>query len=179
VGTAHLLGVSLGSLVAQAVASRYPSIVRSVSIVGGYSIHKDNRDILRQQKKEIVRSLLYIIFSMSKFKSYVVKAAVHSEDGKAAFWEGIRHFSRKSFGAMGGMGKLFSPAEEPVAYPLLIVCGEYDLELIRTAGQRLQSLEPKSQYAEISCAGHCANLDNPAAFNQVFGHFIRSIPVIS
>ncbi|UQZ34084.1 alpha/beta hydrolase [Paenibacillus sp. PK3_47] len=175
VAKAHLLGVSLGSLVAQAAACQYPSIVRSVCIVGGYSIHKDNKDILRKQRKEMLRSLIYIIFSMEKFKSYVVETAVHSENGKEAFREGIRHFTRQSFKAMGGMGKLFRPAVEPAEYPLLIVCGAYDLELIRTAGQRLQRLEPKSQYAEISGAGHCANIDNPAAFNQVYLEFIRSL----
>lgn len=172
---AHLLGVSLGSLVAQAVAMQYPSIVQSVSIVGGYSIHKDNEDILKKQRKEMLRSLMYIVFSMKKFKSYVVEAAVHSQNGKDAFWEGIRHFNRQSFGAMRGMGKLFSPARESVEYPLLIVCGEYDLELIRTAGQRLKTLEPKAQYAEISRAGHCANIDQPAVFNEVYEQFIRSV----
>lgn len=75
---------------------------------------------------------------------------------------------------MQGMEKLFCINDEPVEYPLLILCGEYDLDLVKKAGIRLEELEPKSEYVEISHAGHCANIDNAADFNKVLEKFIQS-----
>lgn len=169
---AHLVGVSIGSLIAQGVANKYPSISKSVTIVGGYSIHKENKDILKAQRKEMFKWLFYIIFSMKKLRNFLVKVSVSSEYGKKVLKAGADRFTRKSFMGMRGMEHIFIDKPEPVPYPLLIVSGEYDLDLVKVVGIKLERLEPTSKYIEISEAGHCANIDNPKAFNEALKAFI-------
>ena len=65
----HIVGVSVGSLVAQSVAYQYPNLINSVTMVGGYSIHKDNSEIQKSQRKQIVKWMFLIIFSMKNLEN--------------------------------------------------------------------------------------------------------------
>jgi pimeloyl-ACP methyl ester carboxylesterase len=169
---AHLVGVSLGSLVAQATAYAHPERAASVTIVGGYSIHKDNAHIKKAQRKEMMRWVLYMLTSMDKFKAHVVSVSIKSDEGKALFTQAISSFTRKSFMYMGGMERFFVDADSPVPYPLLIMCGEHDTPLALDAAQRLNALEPGSELIIVKDAGHCANVDNPSVFNEALEAFL-------
>lgn len=173
--TCHLLGVSMGSLVAQAFAERYPDQVKSVIMVGGYSIHKANERILKAQKSEGLKWIFYILFSMKKFRSYVTSVSCHTNKGRAVFARGTEFFSRRSFTAMDGMKTFFTNKDTPMAYPLLIIVGEYDLKLIQEAALELNELEKHSQLVLLSGAGHCANVDVPIEFNNVVQRFLSVI----
>jgi 3-oxoadipate enol-lactonase len=171
----HLLGVSLGSLIAQAFADRYPEQTRSVIIVGGYSIHKANKRIKKEQQAEALKWIGYILFSMTKFKQYVLRVSCLTEQGRSLFEQGIRHFKRRSFEAMSGMGSFFTDRWKPMPYPILLIVGEHDRELIHEALGLLHQLEPRSQLVTIPGAGHCANADAPEAFNQVMADYLSTI----
>jgi len=175
IGKAHLAGVSLGSLIVQAFADKYPERVRTVTIVGGYSIHKDNKEILKAQAGEMGKWLAYFLFSMKRFRKMVTKESVETERGRAVFLAGAQNFTRRSFSVMGGMNGIFAEKAEPMGYPMLIVCGAHDLKLIRTAGRRLHELEDNSTFVEVEDAGHCANIDNPNAFNKAYSAFISKM----
>lgn len=174
---AHLVGVSLGSLVVQAVAHAHPDRAASVTIVGGYSIHKDNKHILRTQRKAILRWGFYMLTSMKKFKAHVVNTTMYSEEGRTISTQAITSFTRRSFMYMGGMDRFFVDNDAPVSYPLLIICGEHDTPLALDAAQRLNVLEPGSKLAVIKDAGHCANIDNPISFNAVLDTFLTEAGV--
>ncbi|MBD0381311.1 alpha/beta fold hydrolase [Paenibacillus sedimenti] len=169
----HLLGVSLGSLVAQAFADRYPDRVKSVTIVGGYSIHKANERILKAQRTEGLKWILYILFSMKKFRRYVTSVSCHTDVARDMFTRGIQRFSRRSFSAMAGMNTFFTTKDTPMTYPLLIIFGEHDLKLVHEAAMELHQLEKHSQLVLLPGAGHCANADMPNEFNVVVENFYR------
>jgi len=157
----HLIGVSLGSLVAQSFADRYPHQAESVTIVGGYSIHKANEHILKAQRKEGLKWILYILFSMKKFRNYVTSVSCHTSQGRELFNRGIQHFTRRSFPAMSGMNALFTKKDTHVPYPLLIITGEHDIKLAQDAAVEMHALEKHSHIVHLSGAGHCANVDTP------------------
>ncbi|MFD0673563.1 alpha/beta fold hydrolase [Cohnella sp. GCM10027633] len=175
IDSAHLIGVSLGSLVAQAFADKYPESTRSVAAVGGYSIHRPIARVIKAQRKEAFKWLLYVVFSMRKFRSYVLKVSCFTEQGRALFERGIARFARKSFASMAGMNKLFRRSNAPVPYPLLIVVGEHDMPLARAAAADWHTAEPDAEYALIAGAGHCANADAPEAFNAIVYRFVSSV----
>ena len=58
-------------------------------------------------------------------------------------------------------------------YPLLILSGEKDIELIQRLSKRWYNSEPTSKYHIIRDAGHCANMDNPDEFNSTLMTFIK------
>ncbi|XID95640.1 alpha/beta fold hydrolase [Paenibacillaceae bacterium WGS1546] len=167
-----VLGISLGSLVAQAFADRYPNRVRSVAIVGGYSIHKANERLLKAQRKEGLKWLFTVLLSMNRFKRYILSVSCHSDRGRSLFERGLHRFRRQSFSAMGGMSSIFRATNDPMPYPLLIVVGEHDLRLIREAAEALHRLEPHSAFMTVPDAGHCANADRPDEFNAIYRRFL-------
>jgi len=171
----HLLGVSMGSLAAQAFAHRYPDRVKSVVAVGGYSIHKANEGVLTAQRKEGLKWMLYILFSMKKFRSYVTTVSCHTASARDLFDRGIRRFGRKSFSAMAGMNAFFTKSDDPAPYPLLLIVGEYDLKLAHDAAREWHGLETNSQLVLLPEAGHCANADTPDEFNRVLESFLSAV----
>lgn len=171
----HLMGVSMGSLVAQAFADRYPDKVKSVIIVGGYSIHKANGDILKGQRREGLKWLLYMLQPMRKFREYVTDVSCYTAECRALFAQGSQHFNRRSFRAMAGMNTFFVNKDTPVPYPLLIVVGEHDLPLILSASQELHQLEMHSKLVLLQGAGHCANADTPYEFNKAVELFLSEL----
>ncbi|MGB8954350.1 MAG: alpha/beta hydrolase [Tumebacillaceae bacterium] len=170
----HLLGVSMGSIVAQAFADRYPDRVQSVTIVGGYSIHKANERVLKAQQKEGLRWLWYILFSMNKFREHVISSSCYSDRCREVFRRGIQTFNRRSFSAMAGMNSFFRPKESPVPYPLLIITGKHDLNTIQEAALTWHQVEAHSQFVSLPDAGHCANLDAPVEFNKILQDFLAT-----
>ncbi len=171
----HVIGVSLGGLIAQAFADRYPERVRSVTVVGGYSIHRPSDKIKKAQRREGIKWLWYIVLSMRKFRNYVLNVSCYTDQCRSLFERGILRFERKSFAAMSGIDRLFRRQDSAVAYPLFIMVGEHDLPLAREAAEEWHAVEPNSRLAMLPGAGHCANADTPEAFNERVLTFLLSV----
>jgi pimeloyl-ACP methyl ester carboxylesterase len=169
----HLVGVSLGSLVVQAITHATPDKVLTQTIVGGYSIHKHNENILKSQSKEMLKWLGLILFSMKRFRNHVINSSVSTEFGKQIFREGTEKFKRSSFKSMNGMNKFFTPKEVPFNHPTLLMVGEYDLELAKDVALVLSG-EVNTTYKLIKNAGHCANIDNHIDFNKELLLFLEN-----
>jgi 3-oxoadipate enol-lactonase len=172
---AHLVGVSLGSLMAQAVAHKYPHLVRSVTVTGGYSIFGDNSAISKAQNREIVKAFFLMLFNMDGFRRYVVKNTNVVEAEREVFYRAMQKFTRRSLPVMSGMSKILDKTPHTLPQPLLIVTGEHDLPIILTNAQDWQKREPNVRLQVIPQAGHCANMDNPQAFNRIVADFLASV----
>jgi 3-oxoadipate enol-lactonase len=172
---AHLLGVSLGALVVQAFGHLYGEHTASVTVVGGYSIHKNNKSLQKAQNREIGSWILKLLFNMDGFRKYIAKQSTYSEDACQRMYTYAQAYSRKSLMYMQGMGKLFVDKNEPVSYPLLIVYGEHDMQIALEHGKDWVTIEPNANLEIISGAGHCANMEKPDEFNRVYELFLQSI----
>lgn len=171
---AHLVGVSLGSLMAQAVAHKYPHLVKSVTVTGGYSIFGDNSAISKAQNREIFKAFFLMLFNMDGFRRYVVRNTNVVEAEREVFYRAMQNFTLRSLPLMSGMGKILDKTPRTLPQPLLIVTGEHDLPIILSNAQDWQKLEPNARLAVIPAAGHCANMDNPEVFNKVLKDFLVS-----
>jgi pimeloyl-ACP methyl ester carboxylesterase len=60
-----------------------------------------------------------------------------------------------------------------LAMPVLVVNGEFDTRRRLLAGDHLCRVLPRAERALVPGAGHLANLDNPAAYNEVIRSFLR------
>ena len=170
---AHLIGVSLGSLMAQYIAHKYPERVKSVTVTGGYSIFGDNSTISKAQNREIVKAFFLMMFWMEGFRRYVVKNTNIVPAEQEIFYQAMKKFTRKSLPAMGGMQKILDKSPRSIIQPLLIIVGEHDQPVILENARIWQKREPNATLRIIPEAGHCANMDNPAEFNRELSTFIE------
>jgi len=171
---AHIVGVSMGSLIAQYYGLIRPEKVLSMCILGGYNINADNSEIAKAQRSEQMKWIFKALFSMNSFRKYVAKVSLSNAEEQIRFYEMASNFTRKSFLAMSGLDKVIKKREGIIlSYPILIMSGDKDIELAQKSSIAWHKSEPKSKYYLIENAGHCANMDNSDRFNKLLMDFIK------
>ncbi|HEY9124831.1 MAG TPA: alpha/beta hydrolase [Bacteroidales bacterium] len=171
---AHIVGVSAGSLLAQYFALQYPQKVLSLTVLGGFNINEKNREISKSQHIEKVELAFKALFSMNSFRKEVSRTNVTSLEEQKKYYEMSSLFTRKSFKAMSGMGKILKNREDVKhEYPLMIMVGEKDINLAHNINNQWHEEDPDAKYCIIEGAGHCANMDNPDEFNKTLLKFLK------
>lgn len=171
--TTNLLGVSVGSLIAQHFALKYPEKVNSLTALGGYDINKENEEIAKSQKFLNIGLVIRALFSMRAFRKKTAMITCKSKRGQALFYQSTRHYTRSSFATMQGLQNVIKNREtHEASYPILIMTGEFDIDLAKRMAESWHSELENSEYFMIEDAGHCANLDKPADFNRKVKDFL-------
>jgi pimeloyl-ACP methyl ester carboxylesterase len=170
----HIVGVSVGSLLAQDFALKHPERILSLTALGGYNINKEQKEVAKSQGKEMFKWLFKMIFSMDAFRRYTGNVSAINDLEQVRFYESAKHFTRKSFTVMSGLDKLIANRTVQRDYPLLILSGEKDNELALKMAKQWHEEEQTSKMFIIENAGHCANMDNAEVFNNVVMNFITT-----
>jgi pimeloyl-ACP methyl ester carboxylesterase len=169
----NLVGVSMGSLVAQYFALQYPDKVKSLTALGGYDINKENKEVEKAQRASNMGLIFRAVFSMKSFRRKTAEITCITEIGRALFYEASGLYERKSFLVMQGLQNVIKERKSiKPKYPTLVLTGEFDIELAKKMAGEWHSDLDNSEYYMIKNAGHCANMDNPAEFNRVVDEFI-------
>lgn len=177
---AHLVGVSLGALIAQDVALTSPALIRSLTVIGGYPIGGAGKDVQRAQMRELLTMFFLMIFAMPRLRRYVATAATHSAAAREQFYRSAQSFTRRSFRVLRGMDRVMRPAYQPLQAPLLILVGEHERKALNLAARdwhtrRLYEEDVRTRFWLIDNAGHCANMDNPAECNAWLLDWLREV----
>ena len=173
---AHIAGVSLGSLLAQDFALKHPEKTLSLTVLGGYDINKEQKEIAKAQRREMFRWVFKMIFSMDAFRRYVASISVINKTEQARFYESAKLFTRKSFVALSGLDKIIgSRPDIKRTFPILLLVGEKDLQLAINTTKQWHKEDPSAQMYIIENAGHCANMDNAKRFNDIMMAFLKNI----
>lgn len=170
----HIVGVSMGSLIAQYFALQYPEKILSLTALGGYNINKENKEVAKAQNSSNFGLVLRAIFSMNSFRKKTAEITCHSENGQALFYKTASFYERKSFMVMQGLQNVIKDRENVISeYPTLILTGEFDIDLAKKMAKEWHSEIDNSEYYMIENAGHCANIDKPQEFNEIVEEFIQ------
>jgi len=171
---AHLVGVSMGSLIAQYFALNCPVRTKSLTALGGYDINKENKEVEKAQRSSNLSLIFRAVFSMKSFKKKTAEITCKTEKGQALFYETASHYERKSFMVMQGLQNVIKNRETVKSqYPTLILTGEFDIELAKKMAKEWHFEIDNSKYLMIENAGHCANIDKPLEFNKIVLEFIE------
>lgn len=168
---AHMVGVSLGSLVAQYFAVENPQKILTLTSLGGYNINKINPEAAEAQGGGL-GMMLRALFSMSSFRAKAAMMTAYTMEGQALFHKSASLFTRKSFMVMRGFENIIKDREFAPTYPTLILVGDHDIEFAKQLSQTWHADFPSNKYQLIDGAGHCANMDLPDVFNDVVGEFL-------
>jgi 3-oxoadipate enol-lactonase len=170
---AHIVGVSMGSLIAQYFAINHPEKTKSLTALGGYDINKENKEVVKAQRSSNLSLIFRAVFSMKAFRKKIAKITCKTERGQALFYETASHYERKSFMVMQGLQNVIKDRKSiKPQYPTLILTGEFDIELATKMAKEWHSEFDNSKYFMIENAGHCANIDKPLEFNKILIEFI-------
>ena len=169
----NLVGVSIGSLIAQYFALKYPEKVHSLTALGGYNINKTNDEIAKSQRLSNIGLVVRALFSMKAFRKKSAEISCASAHGRALFYNSSKFYTRSSFSKMQGLSKVIADRNvTEVSYPTFILTAEHDIDLAKRMAESWHKESTNSEYLMIDGAGHCANVDQPEAFNRALRDFL-------
>lgn len=172
IGSVHVVGVSLGAVLAQDFANRYPRAVRSLACFGGYDINNFDKELQRENGSAQMGMMLKAVFSVKWFAESNKKISAYTPQAQQKFFEMNLRFPKKSFQYLASLDSMINVRQTgPRDYPLLIGCGQHDIPAERSAVEQWKKREPQCRVAVFEGAGHCVNMDVPQQFNQTLEEF--------
>lgn len=172
VGKAHIVGISLGAVLAQDFADRHPEAVESLACFGGYDIHNFDPGLQKQNGMAQMGMMLKAMVSIRWFAKANRKISAYTQRAQQEFYEMNLRFPKSSFRYFATLHTLINAREKPPRnYPLLIGCGEHDIPAEITAVKMWKEREPEFAMVIFPGAGHCVNMDVPRQFHQTLEEF--------
>ena len=171
----HIVGVSLGAVLAQDFANRYPDSVSSLACFGGYNINAFDMNMQRKNSSKQMLMLLKAMFSVKWFAMSNKKVSAYTPQAQETFFSMNIQFPKKSFMFLAGLNKLIN--KYPLTkrnYPLLIGCGDRDVPMALEVLKAWKLMEPDCKSIVFENAGHCVNMDIPQKFNNTLEAFWES-----
>lgn len=168
----HIVGVSLGAVLAQDFANQYPEAVQSLACFGGYDINNFDMKMQKENSAAQMLMMLKAIFSVKWFAKSNKKISAYTPQAQKDFYEMNIQFPKKSFMYLASLGSMVNVRQSiPRKYPLLIGCGEHDIPMERSAVAMWKEKEPECKVVIFQDAGHCVNMDVPQQFNKTLEEF--------
>ncbi len=168
----HVVGVSLGAVLAQDLAGRFPEAVQSLACFGGYDINRFDVKMQRENGAAQMLMMLRAVFSVKWFARSNKKISAYTERAQEEFYEMNLGFPKKSFMYLATLNTMINARQpSPHDYPLLIGCGQHDIPQELSAVEAWKKNEPECKTVIFPGAGHCVNMDVPQEFNKILEEF--------
>ena len=171
----HIVGVSLGAVLAQDFANHYLNSVSSLACFGGYDINNFDMKMQKQNGGKQMLMMLRALFSVKWFAKANKKICAYTLQAQDEFFAMNIQFPKKSFMFLAMLNSMVNKHKtEKRNYPLLIGCGEFDIPMELEAIKAWKSSEPNCKVIMFENAGHCVNMDVPQKFNETMEEFWKS-----
>lgn len=168
----HIVGVSLGAILAQDFANRFPGAVQSLACFGGYDINNFDKTLQKKNGAAQMLMMLKAVFSIKWFAKSNKKISAYTLRAQQEFYDMNIKFRKRSFMYLASLNGMVNVHQTPQRnYPVLIGCGEYDDPMAIKAVRQWKEHEPDCQTIIFENAGHCVNLDVPETFNMALEKF--------
>lgn len=168
----HIVGVSLGAVLAQDFANHYPNSVHSLACFGGYDINHFDRNLQKNNGMKQMRMMLKAFFSIKWFAKDNKKISAYTIQAQEEFFAMNIQFSKKSFRYLATLNRMVNKYEgKKRNYPLMIGCGQHDIPMESAAIKQWKVNEPTCRVVIFEHAGHCVNMDVPQEFNKIMEEF--------
>ncbi|WP_313893039.1 alpha/beta hydrolase [Psychrobacillus sp.] len=173
----HIIGMSLGTIVAQTIADHYPERVKSL-ILGGAIIRFDIRAKIllwagRAAKLFVPYMLLYKLFA------YIIMPRKEHEESRLAFVNEAKKMCQKEFIKWMSLTKVINPyltrlQASTTAIPTLFLMGDEDYLFIPPIEEVVRRNEG-FEFIKIKKCGHVCNIDQPDLFNSFSIDYISKV----
>lgn len=169
----HLVGISIGAVLIQDFANKFPEKVASLCCIGGYEINNFDPRLQKENSGEQIKLMLKSFFSIKWFaKSNKLISAV-SPEAQEKFYEMNIRFKKKSFIHLAQLTKLVNKFKTTHRnYPVMIGYGKHDNPVAMKVAHMWHENEPKSKLVVFENAGHLVNMDTPQPFNENLHKFL-------
>lgn len=179
VAQVHLLGISMGGLVAQQLVLDRPQRVKSLVLVNTFS-HL-NLNGTRARVTLLRRILILQFFSMKRIGHFVASQLFPKPEQEAMRQVAAERWAGNEKNAYRAASKAiwrFNVTDrlDEIYCPTLIIAGEHDRTVSAPHREVLHQSIVGSQLVVIPDSTHATPVDQPQAFNQAVLDFLASVP---
>ena len=174
IAQAHVCGLSLGGVIAIAVASRAPDRLASLMLADSFARHPEGRAILERSLAGAGE------LGMAGLAENRVDALLAQPADPALRRRVVATMSRIDPAAYARAAEAVWLADQrrevaAISLPTLILYGSQDQITPPSLSEELKLLIPHAALVEIAGAGHLPNLEQPATFNRVVAAFLNHV----
>ena len=181
VTSAHIVGLSMGGLIAQHLLWSRPELVRSAVLVDTSSGPGDDHDeqwvadFLRLRKAPLLAGKTPADIAPTVARSLLGRNATGAayEQLRASIAALHKDSYLKALDTVSSYRRRFDPAL--VAVPVHVMVGEDDALTPPAAAHALAALLPGTRVDIVPAAGHLSNIENPDDFNRLLGAFLDRV----
>ena len=175
---AHLVGLSLGGCVAQAVALRHPGRVRSLTLVNTFA---RLRPAGWQGARRLLRRLVLMCLAPMPANADYIAQGLFPRPEQAPLREAAAASLRRNH-----RGLYFAAARALLCFdvraelaglhcPTLVIAGDRDTTVGLDAKQELERLIPGARLVVVADSGHATPYDQMDVFNQTVMDFLGQV----
>jgi pimeloyl-ACP methyl ester carboxylesterase len=174
---AVLVGQSMGAYIAQELVFRHPERVLALAVIGGACITFK----LSWWEDRILRSTpaLFRLWPYTSLRKAFGHASAIQPEVQEYICEAAGQITKEDFSTIWSAIAScihYEPGYR-IEQPVLLTHGEFDRTgNIKKDAPRWAARDPQVRYVVIPEAGHVANMDNPAFFNQLLMEFLQKNP---
>jgi 3-oxoadipate enol-lactonase len=176
VAAAIIGGQSMGGLVAQAFARKHPARATALVLIDTANIHA-SLNAVEQFGVKITPGMLKV-YPYEMLLKQSGQAAAITPDAQRYATEAMRTLSKDDIlqVMIGTLGVLRDEPDFRFNLPMFMARGDHsNAGSIKKQMPAWAKREPRAAYTVIPDAGHCCNLDNPAAFNTALVSFLTKL----
>jgi 3-oxoadipate enol-lactonase len=173
----HLMGVSMGGMIAQEYALSYPQDLRSVTFGCTYAAPGPFCSRMFAMWADLA-PVLGVPFVMRDVTLWAFTVPFFSERGEdlAEFETAMRYMDQPVHAYLAQLAVIqqhdTTSGLGEIAVPSLILAGEEDILIPVSLSRRIHEAIPGSEWATTK-GGHACVWEHPAEFNQTFLDFVR------
>lgn len=178
VASAHLVGLSLGGMIAQALALAEPTMVRSLALIGTAAGFSDEaRAALRARGATTRDGGMHAVLSSTVQRWFTATTIARRPDLIERVIKTLLADDRLVHAAVWDMIAALDllPMLHRIACPTLILVGEHDPSTPPSSAEILERLIPGAHLHVIADASHMAPLEKPAIVNAQLLEFLWSL----
>jgi pimeloyl-ACP methyl ester carboxylesterase len=175
--SAHFMGLSLGSIIAQSIAVRYPQRVKAMVLAGAIT-HLSLRIRASFEFVDMFKSIMpyslvktLLLNAIIPQQKYNVSRSTFMHSAEKVTYDGFLQWIRLPTTMENYLSKLFLTE---IATPTLYIMGEEDLLSLNHVKKLVRNSNENVSLAIIKDAGHVCNIDQKERFNRVSLEFIKS-----
>jgi 3-oxoadipate enol-lactonase len=174
-GPAHLVGISVGGMIAQTLAVRRPSLVRSLALVATLCTFPDAVRSALHERSRVARSEgMARIAQLSNERWFPAAFRARRPDVLDRATRSLLQQSGDFHAAMWDMiaGLDLETKIGAIACPTLVVAGEQDVNAPRAAAELITRAIRTATLKVMPGVGHFPPFEAPEAFNAILGGFL-------
>lgn len=179
IGKAHILGHSMGGMIAQEFYHRYPKRVASLILYSSASAFGSSDPQWKQefvsQREQALKPFSHFIQAAPTLLDDLIGPQITPALRELAITS-ARDISNESYLKTLQLLVTFNRKADvgAIAVPTLLLGGELDQQSPVKGIKRMAEQMPKAQFCEIAGVQHISNLEAPAVFNQLVESFLAA-----